>query len=108
MIKLTFENNSADGIYACALAIPTDKAGIEVLIEASTKYIRIFEGEYDQPTLVRTHDGKYVYTLPQSQCTQGKGELVLIAEIVEEYYKHGENAPQSGKVADGVVITPIE
>ena len=67
MIKLTFKNNTADGIEAAAIAIKGGNGGEKIKIETDWQYVWLCLDGIKEEALLYIPKGEYDFTIPEGE-----------------------------------------
>lgn len=71
MIKLTFENNTADGVEAAAIAVTGGNGGKKIKVETDNKYVWLCLDGIKEEALLYIPDGVYEFTIPEGEAARG-------------------------------------
>lgn len=81
MIKLIYESNSADGIRACALAVPGGSAGKRVTVETDIPTLKLTLNECSKHYIITMSEKTYDFIIPEEvNKIPSSKEVVITAE----------------------------
>lgn len=91
MIKLTFENNTADGTEAAAIAVAGGNGGKQIKIETDSNYIWLCLDGIKEEALLYIPGGEYYFTIPSGEFARAFEKGVFDSDFTLTARKASEN-----------------